>query len=60
MTQTQAYCAGRWHEWDPKITTFPGLYLVGTFWARLLAAVAAARGSDASMVGLASHMLLGH
>ncbi|DBA02851.1 TPA: hypothetical protein N0F65_006641 [Lagenidium giganteum] len=27
--QTQQYCAGRFHEWDPKITTFPGLYLVG-------------------------------
>lgn len=26
--QAQAYCEGRWAEWDDKITTFPGLYLV--------------------------------
>lgn len=25
--QTIAYCDGKWSEWDPKITTFPGLYL---------------------------------
>lgn len=30
MPQTQRYCQGRWREWDPKITTFPGLYLLGT------------------------------
>ena len=24
--QTQAYCQGQWRAWDPKITTFPGLY----------------------------------
>ncbi|BHF77331.1 glucosyltransferase [Sparganum proliferum] len=26
--QTQAYLAGRWSEWDPYITTPPGLYLL--------------------------------
>lgn len=36
VPQTQAYCAGRWGEWDPKITTFPGLYLVGVAWAAAL------------------------
>jgi alpha-1,2-glucosyltransferase len=35
MPQTQLYCAGRWREWDPKITTFPGLYLVGAALGRL-------------------------
>ncbi|ETV67852.1 hypothetical protein H257_16079 [Aphanomyces astaci] len=28
--QTEHYCEGRWGVWDPKITTFPGLYVVGT------------------------------
>ena len=28
--QTQAYCAGRFDEWDDQITTFPGLYAFGT------------------------------
>ncbi len=27
--QTRAYCQGRFEEWDPKITTPPGLYVVG-------------------------------
>uniref|UniRef100_A0A7S0S2Y7 Dol-P-Glc:Glc(2)Man(9)GlcNAc(2)-PP-Dol alpha-1,2-glucosyltransferase n=1 Tax=Chlamydomonas leiostraca TaxID=1034604 RepID=A0A7S0S2Y7_9CHLO len=28
--QTQKYCRGLFSEWDPKITTFPGLYVLGT------------------------------
>ncbi|KAL6783998.1 hypothetical protein ACKKBG_A04370 [Auxenochlorella protothecoides x Auxenochlorella symbiontica] len=28
--QTQRYCRGEFWEWDPKITTFPGLYLIGS------------------------------
>lgn len=36
--QTRQYCAGRWHSWDPKITTFPGLYVVGVAYAKALAA----------------------
>ena len=27
--QTQQYCRGKFKEWDPKITTFPGLYFFG-------------------------------
>ncbi|KAH0543446.1 hypothetical protein FGG08_002211 [Glutinoglossum americanum] len=27
VPQAQAYCKGKWHIWDPKITTPPGLYL---------------------------------
>ena len=34
--QTRQYCTGNWADWDPKITTFPGLYLVGVAYARLL------------------------
>ncbi|XP_078535987.1 dol-P-Glc:Glc(2)Man(9)GlcNAc(2)-PP-Dol alpha-1,2-glucosyltransferase [Lissotriton helveticus] len=28
VQQAQLYCAGRFREWDPMITTLPGLYLV--------------------------------
>ncbi|ORX66769.1 hypothetical protein DL89DRAFT_59487 [Linderina pennispora] len=28
IPQAQRYCAGSFHEWDPKLTTPPGLYLV--------------------------------
>ena len=35
LLQTQAYCHGRFDEWDEKITTFPGLYVCGVLvaWA---------------------------
>ena len=28
IPQAQEYCIGNFHSWDPKITTFPGLYLI--------------------------------
>ncbi|KAI9756782.1 MAG: hypothetical protein M4579_003699 [Chaenotheca gracillima] len=31
VRQAQAYCAGRWDVWDPKITTPPGLYVFSAF-----------------------------
>lgn len=49
LPQTQRYCAGQWAEWDPMITTFPGLYLVGVGYAKLLGALATAlSGSGAA------------
>ena len=36
VPQTQRYCKGNFLEWDAKITTFPGLYLLGAAWAKLL------------------------
>eukprot|EP00854_Cymbomonas_tetramitiformis_P019630 gene19630-23477_t len=36
IPQTQRYCSGDWWHWDPKITTFPGLYLLGFLQARLV------------------------
>ena len=30
---TQRYCAGDFATWDPKITTFPGLYVLGAAYA---------------------------
>ncbi|CAI5728393.1 unnamed protein product [Peronospora destructor] len=34
VPQAQKYCQGRFDEWDPKITTFPGLYLVLALYAK--------------------------
>ncbi|ETM44040.1 hypothetical protein, variant 3 [Phytophthora nicotianae] len=34
IPQAQKYCKGRFDEWDPKITTFPGLYLASTLYAK--------------------------
>ncbi|CAK9799305.1 Putative Dol-P-Glc:Glc(2)Man(9)GlcNAc(2)-PP-Dol alpha-1,2-glucosyltransferase [Anthophora quadrimaculata] len=30
VPQTLQYCAGNFTQWDPKITTLPGLYLIAT------------------------------
>ncbi len=38
MPQARRYCVGDWRAWDPKITTFPGVYLLAAAAARLLAA----------------------
>jgi alpha-1,2-glucosyltransferase len=37
IPQAQAYWAGSWRTWDPKITTPPGLYIYSYFFAKLLA-----------------------
>lgn len=29
IPQTKRYCLADWQTWDPKITTFPGSYIVG-------------------------------
>lgn len=29
IPQAQEYCKGNFHSWDPKITTPPGLYIIG-------------------------------
>lgn len=42
VPQAQRYCAGRFSEWDSKITTFPGLYVVAAAIAALLRALPAA------------------
>ncbi|KAL4440524.1 hypothetical protein ABPG75_003525 [Micractinium tetrahymenae] len=44
VPQTQRWCAGRWRDWDPKITTFPGLYFFGVAAGRLEAALLSALG----------------
>ncbi|CAK0787759.1 hypothetical protein CVIRNUC_010981 [Coccomyxa viridis] len=37
VPQTQRYCRGDFQHWDPKITTFPGLYLLAAPYARAVA-----------------------
>mmetsp|Transcript_62273 Transcript_62273/g.197164 ORF Transcript_62273/g.197164 Transcript_62273/m.197164 type:complete len:478 (+) Transcript_62273:1843-3276(+) len=39
VPQTQEYCRGNLSAWNPKITTFPGLYLVGAPYAHVIAIV---------------------
>ena len=34
--QTKTYCLGNYNEWDPMITTFPGLYICGLSFTRFL------------------------
>ncbi|KAE9297150.1 hypothetical protein PF008_g23819 [Phytophthora fragariae] len=34
IPQAQKFCEGHYDEWDPKITTFPGLYLASTLYAK--------------------------
>lgn len=48
--QTQRYCAGDWETWDPKITTLPGLYVVGAGYSRIHGLF----GVSSSPCGLAS------
>ncbi|KAK9789925.1 hypothetical protein WJX73_006242 [Symbiochloris irregularis] len=36
VRQTQQYCKGDFASWDPKITTFPGLYITGASHAALI------------------------
>ncbi|KAI9178909.1 glucosyltransferase [Blastocladiella emersonii ATCC 22665] len=38
VPQAQAYCAGDWDAWDPKLTTPPGLYAVAVVLLRAAAA----------------------
>ncbi|CAM9569004.1 unnamed protein product, partial [Heterosigma akashiwo] len=33
VRQTQAYCRNEFGTWDTKITTFPGVYILGLFWS---------------------------
>ncbi|KAK9778629.1 putative DIE2/ALG10 family-domain-containing protein [Seiridium cardinale] len=35
IPQAQVYCKGRYTQWDDKITTPPGLYVLSIIWARI-------------------------
>ena len=39
IPQAQKYCYNKFSEWDPKITTLPGLYLVSLALLRIMAFV---------------------
>eukprot|EP01133_Synstelium_polycarpum_P010224 gene10224-11911_t len=36
---TQKYCEGRFEEWDDKITTLPGLYILGALYGHMIASL---------------------
>ncbi|KAH7312421.1 DIE2/ALG10 family-domain-containing protein [Stachybotrys elegans] len=44
IPQAQKYCQGRFREWDDKITTPPGLYLISSFPRTLMRSIGA--GAD--------------
>ncbi|KAK9827784.1 hypothetical protein WJX74_001969 [Apatococcus lobatus] len=41
VDQTEAYCAWDFKYWNPKITTFPGLYILGAAYAHVLSLLSA-------------------
>lgn len=36
LRQCQTYCHGKFHQWDNKITTPPGLYILGVLYVKFL------------------------
>ncbi|GLD91789.1 hypothetical protein PINS_up000322 [Pythium insidiosum] len=50
VPQAQRYCAGRFDEWDPKITTFPGVYVVATALAHAVRWLSSAPADDPTIV----------
>ncbi|KTF75915.1 hypothetical protein cypCar_00025330 [Cyprinus carpio] len=45
VPQAQKYCEGKFHEWDPMITTLPGLYLASVGLIRPVVWLADLKGS---------------
>eukprot|EP00971_Amphidinium_carterae_P016289 321208-Amphidinium_carterae.1 len=45
VRQTATYCRGDFFTWDPKITTFPGLYLIAAALAPLMREAAVIAGA---------------
>ncbi|ODQ66631.1 hypothetical protein NADFUDRAFT_57500 [Nadsonia fulvescens var. elongata DSM 6958] len=39
IPQTQRYCDEDYYSWDPKITTPPGLYLLGVLYSKLISSL---------------------
>lgn len=39
MRQTQSYCQGDYSAWDSKTATFPGLFILGSVYGRILSFV---------------------
>ncbi len=58
VKQTQVYCDGRYDEWDPKITTLPGLYVYALGAARALAALLGVQLSSSSALCSAAALRL--
>eukprot|EP00636_Phaeomonas_parva_P006118 CAMPEP_0118875862 /NCGR_PEP_ID=MMETSP1163-20130328/16761_1 /TAXON_ID=124430 /ORGANISM="Phaeomonas parva, Strain CCMP2877" /LENGTH=459 /DNA_ID=CAMNT_0006811411 /DNA_START=206 /DNA_END=1585 /DNA_ORIENTATION=- len=49
LQQTQKYCAGDYDSWDPKITTFPGLYYAGVAVSKAYDLMGAEAGSACNL-----------
>eukprot|EP00466_Bigelowiella_natans_P010004 jgi/Bigna1/55682/estExt_Genewise1Plus.C_670046 len=49
VKQTQAYCDERFHEWDEKITTPPGLYIVNYVLAKAMSIITQQHLSSSSL-----------
>ncbi|XP_039582596.1 putative Dol-P-Glc:Glc(2)Man(9)GlcNAc(2)-PP-Dol alpha-1,2-glucosyltransferase isoform X3 [Passer montanus] len=52
IPQAQAYCHGRFLQWDPMITTLPGLYLLSVGAAKPAAWLLGWTGSVVCSVGM--------
>lgn len=52
LRQCAAYCAHSFHVWDHKITTPPGLYILGTWWHHLLKAIGVPNSCGATALRL--------
>ena len=54
--QTQQYCRAQFREWDPKITTFPGLYffgaLVGSCWHAIKSSLLRPQSKEVHIISL--------
>lgn len=61
IPQAQAYLDGKWREWDPKLTTPPGLYIVSWLLikpAQLLGVDSAKEGRDLRIVNVLGALCL--
>lgn len=59
LRQTHTYCQGLWREWDSKITTPPGLYILGVAYGRTLEFISGVQGLCSDYNVLRSLNLLG-
>lgn len=59
LAQCQTYCAGKWAQWDPKITTPPGLYILGYIYSSIVGKVLGVSDACGSAGVLRSLNLIG-
>lgn len=59
IRQCQAYCHSKFSQWDSKITTPPGLYILGTIYAKVLLILSGGKDLCQNLTVLRSLNLLG-